>query len=184
MKVLCGLGNPGKKYNGTRHNVGFVFIAEFAKKHEFPPFEERGKALVSTKGTGENKILLMLPLSFMNLSGEAVREVLDFYKVPLKDFYTIYDDVDLPLGTLRFREKGSAGTHNGMKSVIEHLSSMDFPRLRIGIESRGEIAPAQIALHDFVLAPFLPDELPILKKTIEEGIEILEKDLAKESIIP
>lgn len=179
MKVICGLGNPGKKYNNTRHNVGFAFIAEFAKKHEFPPFEEKGKSLVSVKGTGEDKILLMLPLTYMNLSGEAVREVLDYYKVEPKDFYTVYDDVDLPLGTLRFREKGSAGTHNGMKSIIQHLATMEFPRLRIGIESRGEIAPAQMDLHDFVLAPFLPEEVEILKKCFEEGMEILEKDLAK-----
>lgn len=178
MKVICGLGNPGKKYNNTRHNVGFVFIAEFAKKHEFPPFEERGKSLVSEKGNGEDKIILMLPLTFMNLSGEAVREVLDFYKVETKDFYTVYDDVDLPLGKLRFRETGSAGTHNGMKSVIQHLATLDFPRLRIGIESRGEIAPQQMDLHTFVLAPFLPEEKPILKKSIEEGMEILEKALA------
>ncbi|MFA4814556.1 MAG: aminoacyl-tRNA hydrolase [Candidatus Gracilibacteria bacterium] len=178
MKIICGLGNPGKKYNNTRHNVGFAFIAEFAKKHEFPPFEEWGKSLVSIKGTGEGKILLMLPLTYMNLSGEAVREVVDYYKVESKDFYTVYDDVDLPLGTLRFRKKGSAGTHNGMKSVVQHLATMDFPRLRIGIESRGEMAPEQLELYDFVLAPFLPDELPILKKAIEEGMEIMEKALA------
>ena len=178
MKLICGLGNPGKKYNNTRHNVGFVFIAEFAKKHEFPAFEERGKSLVSEKGNGEDKIILMLPLTFMNLSGEAVREVSDFYKIETKDFYTVYDDVDLPLGKLRFRESGSAGTHNGMKSVIEHLSTMDFPRLRIGIESRGEIAPEQMDLHTFVLAPFLPEEKVILKEAIVEGMEILEKALA------
>lgn len=180
MKVICGLGNPGKKYNGTRHNVGFAFLAEFAKKHEFPPFEERGKTLLSTKGTGEDKILLMLPLTFMNLSGEAVREIIDFYKIDLKDFYAVYDDVDIPLGTVRFREKGSAGTHNGMKSIIQHLASMDFPRLRIGIESRGELSPQQMALHDFVLAPFLPNEIPFLKQAIDEGMSILEKDLAKD----
>ena len=178
MKLICGLGNPGKKYNNTRHNVGFVFIADFAKKHEFPPFEERGKSLVTEKGNGEDKIILMLPLTFMNLSGEAVRELMDFYKIEPKDFYTVYDDVDLPLGKLRFRESGSAGTHNGMKSVIQHLATMDFPRLRIGIESRGEIAPEQMDLHTFVLAPFLPEEKPILKQAIEEGMEILEKALA------
>lgn len=178
MKLICGLGNPGKKYNNTRHNVGFVFIAEFAKKHEFPPFEERGKSLVSEKGNGEGKVILMLPLTFMNLSGEAVREVMDFYKIEPKDFYTVYDDVDLPLGKLRFRESGSAGTHNGMKSVIQHLATMDFPRLRIGIESRGEIAPEQMDLHTFVLAPFLPEEKEILKVAIAEGMEILEKALA------
>lgn len=180
MKVLCGLGNPEKKYSKTRHNVGFTFVAHFAKKHEFPPFEERGKSLVSEKGTGKDKIILMLPLTYMNLSGEAVLELLQFYKVPLKDFYVIYDDVDLPLGSLRFRERGSAGTHNGMRSILECLANMDFPRLRIGIESRGQFAPEQMSLHDFVLAPFLPEEEPILLKTIEDGVELLEKSLAKD----
>jgi len=177
MKILCGLGNPEKKYNNTRHNVGFSFIAEFAKKHDFPPFEEKGKSLISVKGRGEGKILLMLPLTYMNLSGEAVSEVLHFYKVEPRDLTVIYDDVDLPLGTLRYREKGSAGTHNGMKSILQHMATMDFPRLRIGIESRGVTAPAQMDLHTFVLAPFLPDEKELLDKAIQEGIELLEKHI-------
>ncbi len=180
MKIICGLGNPGKSYARSRHNVGFMFLDAFAKKQDFPKFEEKGKALLSEKGTGESKIILMKPQTFMNLSGEAVVEVLNFYKVELKDFFTVYDDVDLPLGTLRFRERGSAGTHNGMKSVVEHLGSMVFPRLRIGIESRGETAPEQLDLHDFVLAPFLEDELPLVQKAIEEGMELLEKSLATE----
>lgn len=178
MKVICGLGNPGKKYERSRHNVGFRFIDLYAEKQGFPEFEEKGKSLVSMKGTGAKKIILMKPQTFMNLSGEAVREVLDFYKIDLKDFFVVYDDVDLPLGNIRFREKGSAGTHNGMKSVIQHLASMDFPRLRIGIESRGELAPAQLDLHDFVLAPFLPEEQEKLEAALQEGMEILEKSLA------
>src|SRR3989338_3437521 len=180
MKIICGLGNPGRSYARSRHNVGFMLVDAFAKKHDFLKFEEKGKALFSAKGSGEGKIILMKPQTFMNLSGEAVQEVLNFYKVEPKDFYAVYDDVDLPLGTLRFREKGSAGTHNGMKSVIQYLATMEFPRLRLGIESRGETAPQQLDLHDFVLAPFLEDELPILQKAIEEGIEILEKSLASE----
>lgn len=180
MKLICGLGNPEKQYNGTRHNVGFAFLEAFAKKHDFPAFEKRGNALVSEKGLGKDKIILMLPLTFMNLSGEAVVPLISYYKIELKDFYTVYDDVDLPIGTIRFREKGSAGTHNGMKSVIEHLASLDFPRLRIGIESRGTIAPTAMSLHDFVLAPFLPDEYPLLEKAFEEGMATLEKSLAKE----
>ncbi len=180
MKIICGLGNPGKSHARSRHNVGFMFLDAFAKKHDFPKFEEKGKALVSIKGTGEDKLVLMKPQTFMNLSGEAAAEILNYYKVEAKDFYTVYDDVDLPLGILRFREKGSAGTHNGMKSVIQHLGTMVFPRLRIGIESRGETAPVELDLHDFVLAPFLEDELPVIRKGIDEGMELLEKSLASE----
>ncbi len=184
MKVICGLGNPGKGYSKSRHNVGFMFVDAFAKAHDFPKFEENGKSLVSEKGTGEEKILLMKPLTFMNLSGEAVQEILSYYKVELKDFFVVYDDVDLPLGKIRFREQGSAGTHNGMKSIVQLLATMEFPRLRIGIESRGEIAPKEMNLHDYVLAPFLPDELPLLKEAIAEALKLLEKSLAEESIIP
>lgn len=183
MKVICGLGNPEKKYAKTRHNLGFVFLDFFAKKHDFPDFEKKGKSLLSEKGIGDEKILLMKPLTFMNLSGEAVQEVLSFYKVAPKDFYVVYDDVDLPLGKIRFREKGSAGTHNGMKSIIQVLATMDFPRLRIGIESRGEIAPKEMSLHDYVLAPFLSEEQPLLKSAITEALSVLEKSLAEDRII-
>jgi len=180
MKVICGLGNPGKAYGKSRHNVGFMFLDLFAKKHDFPPFEEKGKSLVSEKGNGEEKIILVKPQTFMNLSGEAVQEILSFYKIEPKDLTVVYDDVDLPLGKTRFREKGSAGTHNGMKSIIQLLATLDFPRLRIGIESRGEIAPAEMNLHDYVLAPFLSDELPFLKEAFVEGMELLEKSLAED----
>lgn len=177
MKLICGLGNPGPKYENTRHNVGFKVLDAYAKREGFPPFEERGKALISEKGTGRDKIILLKPLTFMNLSGAAVAECLHFYKIPPADLLVIYDDVDLPLGTIRFREKGSAGTHNGMKSIVETLATLDFPRLRIGIESRGETAPEQIPLDAFVLAPFTPEEKDLLQKAIDEA---LKKVLSKE----
>jgi len=181
MKVICGLGNPGKEYQNTRHNVGFLTIDAFAKKMDFPEFEADGKSLVSVKGTGKNKIMLVKPQTFMNLSGEAVRDVLSFYKVEPKDLLVIYDDVDLPLGTIRYREKGSAGTHNGMKSIVETLATIDFPRLRVGIESRGETAPAQMDLHDFVLAPFLKDEFNLLDGAISEAILKIQNNLLPKS---
>ena len=179
MKIICGLGNPEKEYAGTRHNSGFMALDAIAEKFQFPEFERRGKSLVSEKilkfvrtATCE-KVLLIKPQTFMNLSGEAVQEILQFYKVPLKDFLVIYDDIDLPLGTIRYRIKGSAGTHNGMKSIVETIASIDFPRLRIGIESRGAFegsAPVQMTLHDFVLAAFLPAEIEILDKAVEEAL--------------
>ena len=178
MKLICGLGNPGEKYARTRHNVGFRALDLLAEKMDFPPFEERGKYLLSEKGQGKNRIFLMKPLTFMNLSGEAVSEFLNFYKMSSSELTVVYDDVDLPLGKLRYRESGSAGTHNGMKSIVEHLATLDFPRLRIGIESRGTTAPEQMALDVFVLAPFLPEEEQLLKPVLEEAVEQLEKSLA------
>lgn len=178
MKLICGLGNPGEKYERTRHNVGFRVLDALARALNFPEFSEKGKYLLSSQGEGAAKILLMKPLTYMNLSGEAVSEVMNFYKIAPADLTVVYDDVDLPLGTLRFREKGSAGTHNGMKSIVEHLATLDFPRLRVGIESRGETAPEQMELDVFVLAPFLPDEESTLKGTIKEAVELLEKSLA------
>lgn len=173
MKVLCGLGNPGDKYTNTRHNAGFLFLDAYAKAHDFPDFEPKGKSLISEKGQGFKKMILLKPQTFMNLSGEAVQEVMQFYKIEPKDLVVIYDDVDLPLGSIRYREKGSAGTHNGMKSIIQHLATLDFPRLRLGIESRGTAAPAEMPLDAFVLAPFKEEEKELFKKAIEEGFEKL-----------
>lgn len=171
MKLICGLGNPGEKYTKTRHNVGFRFIDAYAKAHDFPDFEEKGKYWITEKGQGFKKVILLKPTTFMNLSGEAVQEVLQFYKIEPKDLLVVYDDVDLPLGTLRYRESGSAGTHNGMKSIIQCLATLDFPRLRIGIESRGETAPEQMPLDAFVLAPFTPEEGKILEESLTEAIK-------------
>lgn len=178
MKILCGLGNPEKSYENTRHNVGFMVVDAFAKKHHFPDFEKNGNCLLSIHGTGKNKTLLMKPITYMNRSGEAVAEVVNFYKIPFKDLLVVYDDVDLALGTLRYREKGSAGTHNGMKSIVQTLATIDFPRLRIGIESRGTQAPQEMNLHDFVLNPFLKEEKILLEASIKEALAILEEHLS------
>jgi PTH1 family peptidyl-tRNA hydrolase len=178
MKLICGLGNPEDKYTRTRHNVGFRAVDLMAKLWEFPAFENKGKYLLSTKGEGDRRVFLMKPLTYMNLSGEAVSDFLNYYKLNPQDLTVVYDDVDLPLGKIRFRDSGSAGTHNGMKSIIEQLATLDFPRMRIGIESRGEIAPEQMDLHTFVLAPFLPDEEPLLEAALKEAVTSLEKSLA------
>ena len=178
MKLICGLGNPGSKYDGTRHNAGFDFVDAFARRHDFPEFQEKWKALVSEKSLNGEKVTLMKPLTFMNLSGEAVAKFVNFYKLDKADMVVVYDDVDLPLGTLRYREEGSAGTHNGMKSIIQCLGGQDFPRLRLGVESRGDTAPEQMGLSDFVLAPFLQEEKATFEASIVEGMDLLEKSLA------
>ncbi len=173
MKLLCGLGNPGEKYNDTRHNAGFMFLDYFADQEGFPEFKEEKLAWVSSKGSGENKMILIKPKTFMNLSGEAVSHYLNYYKMTPQDLCAIYDDVDLPLGSIRYREKGSAGTHNGMKSIIQHLGTEEFPRLRLGIESRGELTPEQMDISDFVLGRFSPEELDLFTAEVKEGMKML-----------
>lgn len=174
MKIICGLGNPGAKYEGTRHNAGFVFVDKWAEKYDFPEFKEKWDALVSEK----DGVLLLKPLSFMNLSGKPLAKFVNFYKVPLEETFLVYDDVDLPLGTVRFREEGGPGTHNGMKSVIESLGGRDFPRLRLGVESRGEGAPEQMSINDFVLSRFDNAEVETFLKEIDEAMALLENSLA------
>ncbi len=158
MRIICGLGNPGPEYAETRHNAGFLFLDDWARKHDFPEFVLKGDALVSEKGQGADKVLLVKPMTFMNRSGEPLSKIVNFYKVPLENLVVVYDDVDLPLGEVRFRVDGSAGTHNGMKSVIQQLGGQGFKRLRLGIESRGKTAPEQMDLSDFVLSRFSDEE--------------------------
>lgn len=181
MKIVVGLGNVGEKYLKTRHNCGFLALDEFTKQLENEGIEVKWKneskleaeiAKVDYKG---EKLLLVKPTTFMNLSGEAVSKILNFYKEEKKNLTVIYDDIDLPLGKIRVREKGSAGTHNGMKSIIQCLGSEDFNRIRIGIESRGELAPKQQDLSDFVLGNFIKAEYPLIAEALKESIEELKK---------
>lgn len=181
MKIVVGLGNVGEKYLKTRHNCGFLALDEFTKQLEAEGTEVSWKneskldaeiAKVNYKG---EKILLVKPSTFMNLSGEAVSKILNFYKEEKTNLIVIYDDIDLPLGKIRVREKGSAGTHNGMKSIIQCLGSEDFNRIRIGIESRGELAPKQQDLADFVLGNFIKEEYPLISEALKQSIEELKK---------
>lgn len=177
MKIIVGLGNIGEKYAKNRHNCGFMVIDEFAKQLEKEGLEIKGensgsklKALIS-KPTPE--LLLAKPTTLMNRSGEAVIKILNFYKETPENLIVIYDDIDLPLGTIRIRDKGSAGTHNGMKSIIEQLGTEQFQRIRIGIESRGELTPKQQDISSFVLSDFTSKELQIIKKSFKEAVNIL-----------
>jgi PTH1 family peptidyl-tRNA hydrolase len=178
MKIIVGLGNIGKEYENTRHNCGFMAIDAFAKELKVD-FEEDGKfkALTCKSSYNDEKILLVKPTTYMNLSGQSVSKILNFYKEPLENLVVIYDDIDLPLGKIRVRSEGSAGTHNGMKSIIQEVGAQNFTRIRIGTESRGEIAPKQQDLTSFVLSPFSAEERPILKKSIEEALKELKKFL-------
>ena len=173
MKVICGLGNPGGEYAETRHNAGFIFVDRWAEKNEFTDWKEQKGCLVSKK----DGVLLVKPQGFMNKSGGPLAAVLNFYKVDLADLVVVYDDVDLPLGEVRFRKEGGAGTLNGMKSVFEQLGGGDFARLRLGVESRGESSPEQMDISAFVLSRFSDEEWEVFEKEVEEGLGVLEKEL-------
>jgi PTH1 family peptidyl-tRNA hydrolase len=152
MKVIVGLGNPGPKYAGTRHNVGYDVVDYLAAGPGCAPFREKFEAFVSELKDGDETVLLIKPLTFMNLSGRAVRAVLDFYKVPVENLLVICDDFNLPLGKLRVRTRGSHGGQNGLRSVQEQLGTDAYTRLRIGVG-----APAFDAV-DHVLTKFKPGE--------------------------
>lgn len=166
FQVIIGLGNPGRQYEETRHNVGFMVLDRLAAAAG-APFESAPKFqchLAKLPGT-----LLVKPQSFMNLSGRAVRQILSFHKWLPESILVVYDDAALPLGTLRFREKGSAGGHNGIKSLIEHLGTDVFPRLKIGI---GSSEPGNMVGH--VLGKFSPDERPLLENTLATALEAVQ----------
>lgn len=180
MKIIVGLGNIGKEYEKTRHNCGFMVLDEFAKTFDELEWKEepKFKALIAKTEYEGEKLLLVKPTTFMNLSGESVSKILSFYKEPVDNLIVISDDIDLPLGKIRVREKGSAGTHNGLKSIIEALSGSErFKRIRVGIESRTEENKKKQDLTGFVLGKFTKEELPKLHSAIKESIETLKNSL-------
>lgn len=177
MKIIVGLGNIGLKYEKNRHNTGFKFL-DFLKENiekDGPiktNWEENKnlKALIVKILYGKETLMLVKPTTFMNLSGQSVSKILHFFKEDIKNLTIVYDDIDLPLGKIRIREKGSAGTHNGMKSILQELGTENFKRIRIGIESRGITAPKQEDINSFVLSDFKKEELKILEKSFKEAI--------------
>jgi peptidyl-tRNA hydrolase, PTH1 family len=154
MKCIVGLGNPGKKFENTRHNVGFMVIDRLADQFTLPLTKEKFKGMYSTGVVNGEKVLLVKPLTYMNVSGECIRPFLDFYQIPVEDLVVIYDDLDLPAGKIRLRQKGSAGGHNGVKSTIQHLGTQDFKRIRIGIDRPQN----GISVPDYVLQRFSKEE--------------------------
>lgn len=161
MYVIVGLGNPGKTYEHTRHNIGFTVLDLLAENHQIKINKIKHKALVGEGFISGQKVLLVKPQTYMNLSGQSVREVLEYYKVDPEHLVVIYDDIDIPCGSIRVRKKGSGGTHNGMRSILYDIQSDQFPRIRIGIgkETRQD-------LKDYVLGGFSKDE----KKQIEDAV--------------
>ncbi|MDK2866010.1 MAG: peptidyl-tRNA hydrolase, family [Clostridiales bacterium] len=164
MYIIVGLGNPGKKYAGTRHNVGFELLDQLAETHGIKVDKIKFKALIGEGYIGSEKVVLVKPQTFMNLSGESVRDVMHFYKVDETKLIVLYDDIDTVFGKLRIRKKGSAGTHNGMRNIIYLLQTDGFPRIRIGIGS-----PVRGDLRDFVLNRFSKDEWAEMALTLERA---------------
>ena len=162
MYIIVGLGNPGKKYENTRHNVGFRCIDILAKEHNISVLECKHKAMLGKGYIDGSKVVLVKPQTFMNLSGESVRSVLDFYKAdPENELIVIYDDISLAPGALRIRKKGSAGGHNGIKNILQHLDNDIFKRIKVGVGEK----PAGYDLADYVLGHFTPAE----NKEVEEA---------------
>lgn len=167
MKCIVGLGNPGKKYEMTRHNVGFLAIDRLAEKHGIQVNEAKFNAVIGTGRINGERVVLVKPLTYMNLSGEAVRPLLDYYKIDVQDLLVIYDDLDLLPGKMRFRPKGSAGGHNGIKSLIQHLGTQEFKRLKLGIGR----PPQPIKVVDWVLMNYRKEELVELNEMVEQAAE-------------
>ena len=138
MFLIVGLGNPGVEYAATRHNIGFDMITYLSDKYNIPVNSREGKALVGKRILAGEKVMLAQPQTYMNLSGESVRALMDYYKIDIEDLLVIYDDISLDVGQIRMRGKGSAGGHNGIKSIIQHTGTQEFARIKIGVGQKPE----------------------------------------------
>ena len=169
--LIVGLGNPGAKYEGTRHNIGFICVDLLAQKHDFKIKNLKFKSLYADVRLCGHRCLVMKPQTFMNNSGISVREAAQFYKIPPQNIIIIFDDISLPPGRLRIRAKGSAGGHNGLKSIIYHLNSDEFPRVKIGVGDRPDHSSD---LAGWVLSGFSKDDVPLVKDALDRACEALE----------
>lgn len=174
MKIIVGLGNPGEKYAATRHNIGFMVADYLAEHWQTAAWRSFEAALVTESRSGAEKILLVKPQTYMNDSGIAVGAVARFYKVASEDILVICDDMDMPVGKLRLRPKGSSGGHHGLDSIMEHLGEGNFIRLKIGISH-----PLRRSVIDHVLTPFTAEEAPLIEAAITQATEAIELWLAK-----
>lgn len=165
MIIIAGLGNPTREYENTRHNIGFMAIDALADKYNISVMDCRHKALIGKGVIGGTKVVLVKPLTYMNLSGEAIRAVVDYYKVDAaSELIVIYDDISLDVGQLRIRKKGSAGGHNGIKNIITNLGDDIFMRIKIGVGEK----PKGYDLADYVLGHFSREEMEVMKESLEK----------------
>lgn len=168
--IIAGLGNPGKEYELSRHNAGFLCIDILANRENFRTDRIKFKSVYADTMINGHRCLVMRPQTYMNNSGEAIKEAATFYKIPPEKCIVIFDDIDIGLGALRVKRKGSAGTHNGVKSIIQHLGSDNFPRIKIGV---GNKPHPDYDLKDYVLGTFSKQEQNILKETMEKACDAI-----------
>ncbi|MCU9594332.1 aminoacyl-tRNA hydrolase [Caldibacillus thermolactis] len=175
VKLIVGLGNPGKEYEETRHNIGFKVIDELSKELQIPLNESKFKGLYGKGNINGERVLLLKPMTYMNLSGEAVSALMNFYKISAEELLVIYDELDLPVGKIRLRYKGSAGGHNGIKSIIQHIGTQEFKRIRIGIDrpERGK------SISDYVLGKFNKEDIPIIEEMVQKSVKACEEWIDK-----
>ena len=170
MKIVAGLGNPGSEYEKTKHNVGFMFVDALAEKLGVTDWKDKFDAKIGEARIGAEKVLLGQPQTYMNESGQAIGPLMNFYKLDAEDLIVVHDDMDIPAGTIRIRKKGSAGGHNGIKSVLAHVGDEHFARVRIGI---GRPMPGWTVVNH-VLAPFVPEDVPKIDEAIKYLVPAVE----------
>ncbi len=168
MYIIVGLGNPDKQYEGTRHNVGFAVIDKLAEKYNISVDTKKHRAYIGKGVIEGQKVILAKPQTYMNLSGESVFSMTDYYKIaPEEELLVVYDDISLDVGQLRIRKKGSAGGHNGIKNIIAHLGTMEFPRIKVGVGEK----PKGYDLADYVLGKFSKGERELMEEGYQNAVE-------------
>ena len=170
MKLIAGLGNPGRDYAGTRHNIGFGVITRISDQYNIPLSSKEHKAVCGKGFIGGEKVILAQPQTYMNLSGESVRSIADYYKIEPEDIIIAFDDIDLEVGQLRVRRKGSAGGHNGIKSIIQHLGTNEFPRVKVGVGAKPE--GGDLVRH--VLGRFSREDEKAMGEVLDLAVEAVE----------
>ena len=170
MYLIVGLGNPGRQYEATRHNMGFDVIDKLVEEYNVPQSGVKFNAMYGKGRIEGQPVILMKPLSYMNLSGESIRPIMDFYKLDLSDILVIYDDISLGVGQLRIRAKGSAGGHNGIKNIIAHLGGQVFPRIKVGVGEK----PPKYDLADYVLGHFSKAEQELMSEGYDNAVKAVE----------
>lgn len=178
MFIIAGLGNPKKEYDNTRHNIGFAAIDALADKYNITVMDIRNKAMTGKGMINGQKVILAKPLTFMNLSGESVHSLTDYYKIDIEtELIVISDDISLLPGQIRIRKRGSAGGHNGLKNIIQHLGSEGFQRIRIGVGEK----PRGYDLADYVLGHFSKEEKPLMEEGVKKAVRAAEMMLERET---
>ncbi|MBP3886749.1 MAG: aminoacyl-tRNA hydrolase [Cellulosilyticum sp.] len=170
MKLIVGLGNPGMQYAATRHNIGFEVIDSIAETYNISVMKNKYKALIGEGNIAGEKVILMKPQTYMNLSGEAVKACMDFHKISNEDLIVIYDDISLQVGQLRIRKSGSAGGHNGIKNIIAQLGTQEFPRIKFGVGEK----PAGWDLANYVLGRFSEEDMKVIGPRVTDAVKATE----------